>query len=369
MATNTHASPRRKPTDGPYIGKFMTQYPFVSIIAPCRNEEAFIENAVSSILENDYPPESMEVLVVDGMSNDGTRDIVRAMARRDNRIRLLDNPRKIVPSAMNIGISEARGRYIVRIDCHSHFAADYISKCVQISQRTGADNVGGYVQTLPASNTSVAKAIAAATSSRFGVGNSAFRTGGPEQEVDTVPFGTFRKELFQKAGMYDERLVRNQDIELNSRIRKTGGRIIISPEIKLSYFNRATYSGLWQQSFNNGLWNPYTIWLVGSGLSCRHFTPMFFVCGLAASAIASCLWRPFGWVLLTYSVIYLLPATYFALRIAATTKTSTILVFMSFLTLHIAYGIGALWGVLTIPFKWPRNKNRTIGKVLADRKM
>jgi len=342
--------------------------PMVSIIAPCRNEARFIEKAIRTILENDYLSDLLEVLVVDGMSTDGTRDIVKKLCEQDGRIRLLDNPQKIVPSAMNIGIKVARGEYIMRIDCHATFASNYISKCVEVSQRTGAENVGGYWTTLPGADTPVAKAIAAATSCSFGVGNAMFRLSGPEQEVDTVPFGTFRKELFEKIGLYEERLVRNQDIELNSRIRKAGGRVVISPEIQLSYYNRATFRGLWQQAFNNGLWNPYTIWLVGSGLSLRHFVPMVFVLVIMALGIGGFLYGPVKWVLLGYILMYLFAAVVFSLRTSRRTESTTILVVWSFIVLHIGYGLGSLCGIITILFKFPKRHKQHIGKALADRK-
>jgi len=344
------------------------ELPKVAIIAPCRNEARFIEKSIRTILDSDYPDELIELLVIDGMSTDGTREIVGKMAEQDNRIRLLDNPGKIVPSAMNIGIKAARCEYIIRMDCHATFASDYISKCIEVSRRTGAENVGGYSVTLPGADTNVAKAIAVATSCGFGVGNAMFRLTGPEQEVDTVPFGTYRKVLFDKIGLYDERLVRNQDIELNSRIHKAGGRIIISPEIKLNYYNRATYRGLWQQSFNNGLWNPYTIWLVGSGLSFRHFVPMFFVLGLITFTIGAFLGWLFKWILLGYILLYLSTASVFSIQSVRRTKTSAILVLWSFVVLHLAYGLGSVWAVITIPFKFLNCRERTIGKPLADRK-
>jgi len=330
------------------------ELPMVSVIAPCRNEAAFIEKAVATILENDYPSQLLELLVVDGMSTDGTREIVQEMAKRDGRVKLLDNPRKIVPSAMNIGIQASCGKYIIRIDCHSTFSADYISKCIEVSQRTGADNVGGYIETLPGAETAVAEAIANATSSRFGVGNSMFRLSGPEQQVDTVPFGTYRRGVFDKVGLYNERLVRNQDIELNSRIRKAGGHVVISPEIKLGYYNRATYCGLWQQSFSNGLWNPYTIWLVGGGLSVRHFVPLFFVLGLMGLAIAAFFWPPVTWMLLGYILFYLSVASFFAVRESRLKNqrsriASALLILWSFVVLHTAYGLGSLWSIITIP--------------------
>jgi len=342
--------------------------PFVSVIAPCRNEAKFIANTIRSILDNDYPDDKLEIIVVDGMSNDGTREIIEGFAEKDSRVKMLDNPDKIVPTAMNIGIKNAVGKYIMRIDCHSKFSADYIRSCIRVSQRTGAENVGGYWITLPGDNTPTAKAIAAATSSMFGVGNSDFRLTGPEKETDTVPFGTYRKKLFNEIGMFDERLVRNQDIELNSRIRKKGGRIIISPEIKLSYYNRATFCGLWQQSFNNGLWNPYTIWLVGKGLSLRHFIPMFFVLGLITFVVSS-IWLPAAtWLLFVYLVLYLVCATVFACITAKIKRCSFILILWSYVILHLAYGMGSLWGVLTVPFKLIGHKKATVGKALPDRK-
>ena len=344
--------------------------PMVSIIAPCRNEARFIEKAIRTILENDYPSDLFEVLVVDGMSTDGTRDIVKKLCEQDGRIRLLDNPQKIVPAAMNIGIKAACGEYIMRIDCHATFASNYISKCVEVSQRTGAENVGGYWTTLPGADTPVAKAIAAATSSRFGVGGSEQRIIGQEREAATTAFGTFKRKLFEKIGLYDERLVRNQDMELNSRIRKAGGRIIISPEIKVGYYGRATYRGLCQQSFNSGLWNPYTVWLTGGGggLSPRHFVPMFFVSGLITFAIGVFFWRPLMWVLLAYTVAYLLPAVAFSIQSACRTKASVFLVLWSFVVLHIGYGLGSMWSIITIPFKFPDRHKEFIGKPLADRK-
>jgi glycosyltransferase involved in cell wall biosynthesis len=328
----------------------------VSVIAPCRNEAAFIEKAIKTILHSDYPAELIELLVVDGMSTDGTREIVQKMAEHDNRVKLLDNPQIIVPVGMNIGINASHGEYIIRIDCHSTFAPDYITKCVEVSERTGADNVGGYMETLPGAETAVAEAIATATSNRFGIGNSMFRLSGTEQEVDTVPFGTFRRELFDKIGLYDQRLVRNQDIELNARIRKTGGRIIISPDIKLGYYNRATYRGLWQQSFNNALWNPYTLWLAGHGPSARHFIPMIFILGLMVLATGAILFWFVKWILLGYVLLYLFIAFYFSIQSTRQTNISALLVLWSFVTLHVSYGLGTLWSIVTIPFKFALKK-------------
>jgi len=346
----------------------MSGLPFVTVIAPCRNEVDFIEGVVNSILSGDYPDERIEILIVDGMSNDGTREKVAEIAKEDSRVRLIDNSNKIVPAAMNIGIKAAKGEYIVRIDCHCDFAPDYISKCIELIQRTNAANVGGYLETLPGSDKETAKAIASATASKFGVGNSAFRIGGCESEVDTVPFGTCRKDIFEQVGYYDERLVRNQDIELNSRIKKAGGKIIISPEIKLKYYNRATYRGLWQQSFNNGLWNPYTIWLVGGGLQLRHFVPMFFVLSIVVLGAASILYWPLVVLLAMDLILYTAAATCFAIKAGRDRNVSIGRVLWAYFVLHIAYGLGSLWAILTIPFKFPNRNKKAPGKPLANRK-
>ncbi len=340
--------------------------PMVSLILPCHNEVDFIENTVRSILGNDYPAELVEILVVDGMSDDGTRDIIERLVAENPHVKSIDNPRKITPAAINLGISQSHGDFIMVVSCHAEYASNYIDKCLEVIDRTNAEHVGGYMTTLPEKDTQIGRAIAAATTSPFGVGNSIFRIGGSESEVDTVPFGMYRKEVFEKVGLYDERLVRNQDIELNTRLRKAGGRIIISPDIQLTYYNRSTFKGLWQQSFNNGLWNPYTVWLTGGGLSLRHFIPMLFVSGLLTLCLGAFLWSPAKWVLLSYILVYFSSAGFFSIKHSSRTKTSAILVLWSYILLHISYGIGSLWGVITIPFKFPHRGKNISSKGPAD---
>lgn len=345
--------------------------PTVTVIAPCRNEVRSIRDAIQSILDNDYPSDLLEILVMDGMSDDGTREIVKEISVRNPNVRLVDNPHKIVPTALNLGIEKAQGEYVIRIDCHAQFAKNYLKKCIEVSRRTGAANVGGYCQTLAGANTPVALAIKLATSSPFGVGNSAFRTsGGVEMEVDTVPFGTFKKDLFEEVGPFDERLVRNQDIEMNLRLRSMGKRVVISPEIQLSYLNRATLRGLWQQSFNNGLWNPLTVWLTGTRLRVRHFVPLAFVSGI--------LFLSFG-ALFLGSPLDVALAGYFGLYgvcsfVAAWTQnrngplSGILLTNAAFLVLHVSYGLGSFWGILTILTRWRQRDKKPIGSPLADRR-
>lgn len=330
----------------------------ISILIPMRNEERFVARCLDSVLAQVRGREDVEIFCIDGRSTDRTREIVQAYAARDPRIRLLDNPRRIPPAALNLALDQARGEIIVRLDCHAEYAPDYLERCVEVLRRSGADNVGGYMQTLPSDDTPIGRAIAAATSSRFGVGGSAFRTGGPEQEADTVPFGCFRREVFDRVGRFDERLARNQDIEFNSRIRRAGGRIVISPLIRLTYFNRATLGGLARQAFQNGLWNPYTIYLVGAGLRPRHFIPLAFVLSLLALAAAGLAWRP-AWLLLAAELLLYGGASLAAaIRAARSSGAPAALVWPAFVVLHLAYGAGSLWGVLTAPLKFGRARGR-----------
>lgn len=333
-----------------------------------RNERAFVARCLDSILGQLGERQDVEILCVDGTSTDGTREVVGDYAARDGRVRLVDNPGRIVPTGMNLGIDAARGDVIIRLDCHAEYPPDYVEKCVEVLRRTGADNVGGYVTTLPGTDSPVGRAIAAATSSRFGVGGSTFRTGGGEQEVDTVPFGCFRRDVFDRFGRYDQRLVRNQDIELNSRIRSRGGRVVISPAIRSVYYNRSTFAGLRQQAFNNGLWNPYTLYLVGGGLRPRHFIPLAFVVSVAVLATGGFFWRPAGWLLLAELLVYGGAAAVFARRAAREAGAAALLVMLAFVQLHVAYGLGSLWGVVSAPFKFGLRRSRVRVEALADRR-
>ena len=325
---------------------------FVSIIIPMRNEEAFVAQCLDSVLAQVEAHSDVEILCVDGASTDRTEEFVMAYARGDARIRLLRNSQRIAPAAMNLAIREARGDVIIRLDCHAIYAPDYINKCLEALNRTGADNVGGYMRTLPGSDSAVGRAIAAATSSRFGVGGSLFRTGGEEQEADTVPFGCFRRDVFDRFGMYDERLVRNQDIELNSRIRKGGGKIVISPEIKLTYYNRSTYGGLRQQAFYNGLWNAYTLFLVRGGLRLRHFVPLGFVLSILALAVAGAFFWPIWIALAAEVLLYLAAGAYMARKAARGGGECMWLILLAFICLHVPYGFGSLLGILHGPSRF-----------------
>ena len=340
----------------------------LSIIIPMRNEEYFVSRCLDSVLCQLEDIPNCEVFCVDGGSTDRTRQIVEQYTERDGRIYLIDNPQKIVPTAMNKAIRMSRGEFIIRLDCHAEYDRKYFLNCLEVIQRTGADNVGGYWTTLPTHDTRYGRAIAAATSSRFGVGDSIFRIGGGERTVDTVPFGCFRRNVFEKFGLYDERLTRNQDIELNARIRKGGGRIVISPKIQATYYNRSTFSGLLQQSFFNGLWNPYTVYLTGGGLQIRHFVPLAFIMSIGVLAISGILWKPSWAFLAAELLIYLAIGLPMAVKAAKEKSANFVLTFIAFIQLHLTYGAGFLWGLFLAPFKFGFGRTSDHLEVLPDRR-
>lgn len=258
--------------------------PRVSIIIPCRNEERTIASCLKSVREQDYPG-IVEILCVDGRSTDGTREMIATMAAQDGRIRLLDNPYRVVPHAMNLGIEAARGEVIVRMDAHSCYPPDYVRRCVEGLMETGAWNYGGVFVNTTQSKNLMAQTIAALTNHPFGVGNAHFRHARQRREVDTVPFGCFPREVFKKVGLFDERLVRNQDNELNARIRKAGGRIVLDPSIRIRYYNQETLRGLLRQAWWTGSWNALTHYLCPHAFCWRHALPGAFA--LAVTALGS----------------------------------------------------------------------------------
>jgi glycosyltransferase involved in cell wall biosynthesis len=185
--------------------------PLVSVVVICRNEEGFIRACLESVLSWECPGYRLEILVVDGCSTDRTRQIVQQLAARDTRVRLLDNAEGIKPAGLNIGLRAARGEWIVRLDAHSTYPPDYLAVCMETAGRTGADNVGGVCVTQPRGNSVQARLVQALTTHRFGVGDAGFRTGAAEGTADTVPYGCYRRQVFDKIGYFDERLIHSQD--------------------------------------------------------------------------------------------------------------------------------------------------------------
>lgn len=332
------------------IKNFMTEYPKVSVIIPCRNEEKFISKCLDSIIVQDYPKDKLEVLVVDGMSDDGTREILKKYAQQYSFIILLDNPKKIVPYAMNIGIKNAKGEIIMLMSAHTVYRNDYISKCVKYLLEYNVDNVGGILITLPGAESLVAKSFALALSHPFGVGNAYFRIGSKEPRlVDTVPFGCYRKEVFEKIGLFDENLVRNQDIEINLRLRRRGGKILLVPEIVSYYHARSNLKELFSQNFWNGFWVIYSLKFARLPFSIRHLVPFMFVLSLMGSLMASILFNQFVYLFVIIAGSYFMLNLFFSFKISW--RKGIIYLFpiiLSFATLHFSYGLGSIYGMLKL---------------------
>ena len=322
--------------------------PLVTVIVPCRNEGKWIGPCLQSIVDNDYPQDRLEVLVVDGMSNDDTRQVIGAFAARYPRLRLIPNEKRTAPAAMNLGIAAAGGSVIVRMDAHVEYPGNYISALVELLEQSGADNVGGVCQTLPAGDSAVAKAVAFGMSHPLGVGNSHFRIGAAEDRwVDTVPFGCYRREVFDRIGMFDEELVRNQDDELNLRLIKHGGRILLSPRIVCKYFARDSLGKLWRMYYQYGYYKPLVVRKVGGVMTIRQLLPPLFVVILIVTALAAP-WSRFG--LAAFGAVagsYLLAIGAVAVRFAGRQGwAAAAALFGVFPALHISYGFGYLRGVV-----------------------
>src|SRR6266566_3956221 len=249
----------------------------VSFVMPVRNEQEYIRASLQSLVEQNYPASDCEIIVVDGRSSDRTREIIEEIRHQNSQVRCLENPAGIVPTAMNIGIRAARGEVIIRADGHNVYPRDYAANCVKYLEETGAENVGGPWVTLAADESFGARLVAAVLSSPFGVGNSKFRTSREEGFVDTVPFGAFRREIFDRVGMYNEKLVRNQDNELNARIRKAGGRIYLTPALTTYYHPVKNFMGLLKYAFKTSQWHIFTLRENRESMGARHLAPAMFL--------------------------------------------------------------------------------------------
>lgn len=339
----------------------MTGDIIVSVVMPVYNEEKYIEKCIDSLLLQDYPQGKMEWIFVDGCSRDRTVELIQKyQSLYPALIKILNNPNKIVPNAMNIGIAASGGRYIVRLDAHADYAKNYISKCIYYLENTDAENVGGVVETK--SKGVMGNAIAKMLSSKFGVGNSQFRINGESGYVDTVPFGAFRREVFSKYGGYDERLVRNQDNEMNFRIRKNGGKIYLSNEIHLSYYCRDSISGISDMARKNGMWNVITMKLCPGSMGLRHFIPFLFVCSILFLGTLGFI-HPIFWLLLgTELLLYFSFDVLFSFRQASGVKEFFIMLIL-FPIFHIAYGFGSMIGITKLFSKEFKSGNYTNKKI------
>lgn len=330
----------------------------VSVICPIFNEEKYIEKCIQSVIDSDFPKDEMELLLIDGGSVDRTPEIIKNFSEKYDWIKFLHNPERIVPYALNIGIKESKGQYVIRIDAHANYPVNYFSVLVSKIEEYQCDNVGGVVITLPADDSAKSTAIALALSCSFGMGNSHFRIGATEdRKVDTVPFGCFRREIFDKIGMFDVELVRNQDDEFNGRIVKNGGTIYLIPSLEISYMARSSFSKVKSMFFQYGLFKPLVCKKLGSPATLRQLVPPAFAAGLIGGALLA----PWHWLLaLAYGCgvgMYVLIALCVSLSLSIKHKRAAVFpyLFGCFFVIHLAYGIGYWEGIFKVLTKKPFN--------------
>jgi SAM-dependent methyltransferase/GT2 family glycosyltransferase len=326
----------RPPGSGLGLGPLPSE-PTVSVVLPVRNEGSFIDQSLGAVL-NQEGVAPAQVIVVDGNSDDGTAERARAVAaERSAAVSVLDNPDRIVPISMNLGLGRATGDVIVRVDGHCVIAPDYLRRCLDALAATGAECVGGPMATV--GETPTARAIAAAQSSRVGVGGVAFRTSTEAAWVDTLAFGAYRREVFDRIGTFDEALVRNQDDELNLRLTRAGGRIWMDPSVRSTYFSRGTLAGLWRQYHGYGFYKLAVMRKHRTVPSPRHLAPAAFVGAAAGSVALSALRRtpwPVAAVLGPYALAVGTSSAAAGHRVDADVPT----VAAATVAMHTAYGLG-----------------------------
>lgn len=332
----------------------MSEAPLVTVIMPVRNEGAFIARSVSAVLAQDYPPDRMEVIVSDGMSTDQTRPMIRKLQEQYPNLSLVDNLGKIAPTGLNAALRAAHGDVIIRVDGHCEIARDYVRQCVAYLSRERVDGVGGPIETV-----GNIKPIALAMSSTFGVGGTAFRTTvDREMLVDTVAFPAYTRAAIEKAGPFDEELVRNQDDEYNYRLRKLGGRIGLSPAIHSRYFSRASLGSLWRQYYQYGYWKVRVLQKHPLQMRWRQFVPPLFVTALALSAVSSIFFSTgraaLAVIIGSYSLANLIASLHGAW--GSSWKALPMLPVV-FVILHLSYGLGFLTGLIRFWNRWGASKS------------
>jgi len=330
----------------------MSKNPEISIIIPCKNEEDLISKSLESVISFELPSNiSVEILVLDGMSNDDTCKIINEFKKKDTRIKLIENPGQFQSFALNIAIKIAKGNWILRLDAHSVYPQNYLKLCYETAIRTGADNVGGILISKRNGKSYQAGLVQALTTHKFGVGNSGFRIGDSGGEADSVPYGFYKKEVFTKIGLLDERLIRAQDYEFNRRLARSGGLIYMNPEIHINYFNQKTlFKFLFKQIKLEAPYNAYMWYLAPYTLAYRHIITGFFTTGVIGGLLIS----PFS--LIIKNIFISVMILYFFLALISSIQQSIryknflhiVILPISFFLYHFLHGLGVLFGGLNI---------------------
>jgi succinoglycan biosynthesis protein ExoA len=321
----------------------------VSIIVPCYNEEARIQGLLEAIAAQTIPQADMEVVVADGLSTDGTAQVVErfAAAHPGLALRLIQNPGRSIPSAVNSAVAAAAGEIILRLDGHSRPYPDYVALCLSDLAAGIAENVGGVWEIKPGGESWIAESIAVAAAHPLGVGDALYRIADRPAYVDTVPFGAFRRDLFERLGGFDETLLTNEDYEFNARIRRTGGRIWLDPLIRSIYYARESLGALARQYWRYGFWKYRMLRRYPSTLRWRQALPPAFVASLIVCLLLS--WIPFfAWLFVAEVGTYILVLA-FAGLVAASRRRRAFLVLglpLSIACMHLSWGAGFIWSMI-----------------------
>lgn len=327
------------------------QAPFVSVILAVRNEARWIVKTLNAIAEQDYPSDRLEVLIAEGRSEDDTPELLDAFISGKSSFRRIDNPGKIVASGLNAAIRHSKGDIIVRVDGHTLIEKDYVSQCVNALEETGADNVGGRMNSSGSNWQS--RTLSLAASSPFGIGNAHFHYSRERRWVDTVYLGAWRRSTLIKYGLFDEELVRNQDDELNYRIRAGGGKILLTPEIRSRYAARGSFRAAFSQYFQYGFWKVRVLQKHFRQMKLRQFIPGIFVAVLLVLSVLALFFEGARGMLALLALIYLTAALAAAVRLRPG-FVSLISLPAAFFILHTAYGLGFWTGLAAFARSWGR---------------
>ncbi len=330
--------------------------PYLSIIVPCYNEQATIRLLLDAVLAQTYPRSQMEIVIADGLSQDGTRDVIAAFQSEhpDLAVRILDNERRSIPSALNLAVSAARGEIIIRLDAHSMPQPDYMQCCVQVLEAGKGANVGGVWMIHPGAGGWIAEAIAAAAAHPLGVGDAMYRLAPKAGPVDTVPFGAFRRELIEKIGGFDETLLTNEDYEFNTRVRQSGGVVWIDPQIRSTYFARANLSALAAQYWRYGFWKFKMLRRYPDTIRWRQALPPALILSLVGLLVLSFFFPLIELILILEILCYLAVLTLAGLQLALCQRKPLLVLGLplAVMVMHLSWGSGFLWSIVS---KTPNN--------------
>src|SRR6185503_19293282 len=325
--------------------------PKVSIIVPCYNEQSTICLLLEALREQTFPRAEMEVIISDGGSKDGTREAIAAFQKDfpDLTVRVMDNALRSIPSALNNAIEASRGEFIIRLDAHSKPYPDYVMNCLNAHADGRGENIGGVWEIRPGAKGWIAESIAVSAAHPLGVGDALYRHASRAIEVDTVPFGSFRRMLIEKIGGFDETLHANEDYEFNARVRKSGGRVWLDPSIRSIYFARSTFGELARQYWRYGYWKWLMLRRYPKTLRWRQALPPLFVASLLGLSLISFFQPLAGWILAGELLLYFIVLIVAGLQAAVRQRKPYLLLSlpMAISVMHFAWGSGFLWSMLT----------------------